>query len=307
MPRSITPLVLATALVTASPAWPQTADREAGVTAAANPQVEGAPPSATARALTVGVTVFERERITTSANGQAHLLFRDGSSFTVAPNSNLVLDEFVYDPAAQKGHLAMSLGKGVFRFVGGKLSKDGAVTLNTPSAALAVRGGIVVVEVTEAGHTSATLLYGESLTVRSHAGQVTSITRPGFGVTVPAGGPPGEAHRTPAGQLAGHLGQLGGQPGQNGGHPAPPSTPMVSAALHEPVGGMGGPGGGAGGAPSPFSGARSAGPGGPGGAGGPPGGGMAPRPPVGGGLGPPPQMRAQGSAARMRQVIAPGG
>ena len=61
---------------------------------------------------------------------------------SVGPNSDLTIDEFVYDPRADTGKLAMSATRGVFRYVGGKISKiDGAVTVQTPVASLGIRGG----------------------------------------------------------------------------------------------------------------------------------------------------------------------
>ena len=46
------------------------------------------------------------------------------------------------------GKLAASLTRGVFRFVGGKISKlDNAVTLHTPSATIGIRGGVILVRV----------------------------------------------------------------------------------------------------------------------------------------------------------------
>ena len=60
----------------------------------------------------------------------------------------MVIDQFVYDPNAGTGKLAASLGRGVFRFVGGKLSKqDNAVTMRTPTATIGIRGGVMLVRV----------------------------------------------------------------------------------------------------------------------------------------------------------------
>ena len=71
----------------------------------------------------------------------------DGSTFTVGPGSDLVIDKFVYDPRKGTGQITASFSKGVMRFVGGKLSKnDGGVTIDTPAGALALRGGIAFVD-----------------------------------------------------------------------------------------------------------------------------------------------------------------
>ena len=96
----------------------------------------------------LGQDVVFNERITTEAQGQTQILFVDESTLSVGPNANMVVDQFVYDPNAGTGKLAASLGRGVFRFVGGKLSKqDNAVTMRTPTATIGIRGGVMLVRV----------------------------------------------------------------------------------------------------------------------------------------------------------------
>ena len=53
---------------------------------------------------------------------------------TVGPNSDLLIDEFVYDPAAGTGKLAANFARGVFRRLSAaRLSKqDNAVSMQTP-------------------------------------------------------------------------------------------------------------------------------------------------------------------------------
>jgi len=311
--------ILVMALVIPAAALGQPVDqREAGVTTASNPSVEGVPPLAGRQALLVGVTVFERERVISAADGQAQLLFRDGSSFTVGPSADMVLDEFTYDAQATdrpggKGRIALTLGKGVFRFVGGVLSKDGSVGLTTPSAVLGVRGGIALIEVADGGATVATLLHGEALTVTARTGETARITRVGFSVTVPdAHSGPSEPARLSSDALRRGMDQLRGQPDRPGGLAQRPSEATVEAELRAPVM-MGGPGGGPGGGPpgGPPGGPRPGGMPSPfaaGDSGGPPPGGMqgppppAARPPTPAPPGPPAPAAAQ---ARQRQMLAP--
>jgi hypothetical protein len=157
--------------------------REIGVTAAVNPQAEGIPQSAESRTLQVGVNVLANERIVTSDGGQAQMLFLDESAFTVGPNSDVVLDEFVFDPNTGTGRIALTAAKGVFRMVGGKISKRTPVTLKTPTAVIGIRGGIALVNVAPNGATQATFLFGDQMTVGT-AGGVQSVTRPGYSVSL---------------------------------------------------------------------------------------------------------------------------
>ena len=185
-------------------------EREIGVTAAVNPQAEGIPQSAESRTLQVGVNVLANERIVTSDGGQAQMLFLDESAFTVGPNSDVVLDEFVFDPDTGTGRIALTAAKGVFRMVGGKISKRTPVTLKTPTAVIGIRGGIALVNVAPNGATQATFLFGDQMTVGTSGG-VRSVTRPGFTVSAnTADAAPSNPTRASATQLNAALGGLEG-------------------------------------------------------------------------------------------------
>jgi len=61
----------------------------------------GAPP----RRLVIGQDVIFNEHITTAETGQTQLLFLDESSMSIGPNSDLTIDQFVYDPKSGTGKL----------------------------------------------------------------------------------------------------------------------------------------------------------------------------------------------------------
>ena len=67
------------------------------------------------------------------------------SPLSVASNTNLVIDDFVYDPAANSGHMLTRLTAGTVQYIGGQLSHQGAVTINTPAVAVGIRGGTVTI------------------------------------------------------------------------------------------------------------------------------------------------------------------
>ena len=121
-------------------ASPGAAQQRVGIDSAVNPQASGTPPGAASRGLAIGQEVLFNERLATASAGQVQVLFLDESALSIGPNSDVVVDQFVYDPQAGAGRLALSATKGAFRYVGGKLSKqENAVTLGTPSATLAIR------------------------------------------------------------------------------------------------------------------------------------------------------------------------
>ncbi|MEQ8247796.1 MAG: FecR domain-containing protein [Alphaproteobacteria bacterium] len=198
---------------------------EIGVAAAVNPNAQGTPPAAETRTLEVGVNIQANERIVTSADGQAQMLFLDESAFTVGPNSDLVLDEFVYDPATGTGKIALSATKGVFRMVGGKISKRTPVTLKTPTATIGIRGGIALVNVADNGATQATFLFGDQMTVDT-AGGSQQVNRPGFTVSATASdAPPSNPAPATGDTLNAALGSLEGTapPPADDGSPAQPA------------------------------------------------------------------------------------
>src|SRR5260370_19887511 len=160
------------------------AQERVGVNSAVNPEATGALPGRAPRRLLIGEDVIFNEHITTAASGQTQLLFLDESSMSIGPNSDLTIDQFVYDPKTGTGKLAMSATRGLLRYVGGKLSKQAdAVTLRTATATLAVRGGAFIAQIGADGTTGAAFLYGNGLTVNGVAGGFQRAPRPGVQTT----------------------------------------------------------------------------------------------------------------------------
>ena len=219
-----TAVLLASLLLAASSA----AQQRVGVDSAVNPQATGSPPTGASRSLAVGQEVLFNERLATAAAGQAQVLFLDESALSIGPNSDVVVDQFVYDPKAAAGKLALSATRGAFRFVGGKLSKEGAVTLATPSGSLGIRGGIFLAEIDPNGALTVVLIYGE-LTVTGRNGATTTIKRPGFGVRIDRPGEsPSEPVRIEREKLAGLTALFEGRAGSSAGALERPSDAKVT-------------------------------------------------------------------------------
>jgi hypothetical protein len=195
-------------------ALPARADAPIGVGAAVNPQTVGTPLSGAARPLVIGQPVLFNERIATTASGQAQIVFRDESALSVGPSSDLVIDQFAYDPHIGTGRLAMSATRGVFRFVGGAVSRlDDGVTLNTPSGTIGIRGGVFLAWIAPDGRLTAIFLYGAELSVTGRNGAVTRVTQPGLAVTVDRAGSPSVPFAPPPGYLAALMVQFDGTGG----------------------------------------------------------------------------------------------
>ena len=118
-----------------------------GVTGAVNPQATGQAPSGPIEQLVVGHNVVRNEKISTFNKGKVQLIFNDQSTLTLSENSEIVIDEYVYDPQSQTGSMKATVSTGVLRYVGGKISKKTDVLFTTPSGVLTVRGGIALIKV----------------------------------------------------------------------------------------------------------------------------------------------------------------
>lgn len=92
------------------------------------------------RPLSVGDSVFEGEEIVTEANERVHIRLDDGTALKLGSNARLELTKFLM--ADQNSEGILSLGQGTLRTISGKINKvsGGSLTLDTPTAALAVRG-----------------------------------------------------------------------------------------------------------------------------------------------------------------------
>ena len=230
--RSAALLLLVSTVAAALGAVDAAAQEKVGVNSAVNTNAAGTPPGGVTRRLVVGEKVVFHERIATDAGGQTQILFLDQSSMTIGPNSDLMIDEFVYDPNTGNGKLAMSATKGVMRFVGGKISKlENAVTMQTPSATIGIRGGVFIMDQQTMGPLDVVFVFGKGVTVTGRTGATQTIYRPGFSVSV-AG--PGAAPTPPVpaapGQIAGLLVRMDGRSGGTGGATTVPTEARVASS-----------------------------------------------------------------------------
>lgn len=105
-------------------------------------------------------TVFAEERVDTGEVASTSLQFLDETNLYVGARSSVVLDRFIYDPATQSGEAAINFSKGAFRFVTGNIKTKEAVTLNTPTASMVIRGTHLLIFVLEDGTSEVNVLEG---------------------------------------------------------------------------------------------------------------------------------------------------
>ena len=93
--RVLTLTALAMATVALLPRPGSAANEKVGINAAVNTNADGTPPGGTARRLVIGEDVVHNERITTDPKGQTQILFVDGSSISIGPSADLLIDDGV--------------------------------------------------------------------------------------------------------------------------------------------------------------------------------------------------------------------
>ena len=100
-----------------------------------------------------GTGVETNDKVETK-NGVVNIKFKDDTTVKVTENSSLVIDDFVYDPKnAAGGKLSLKAAAGTVRYVSGNIAHNNpnSVKINTPTAAIAVRGTDFVMAVDETG------------------------------------------------------------------------------------------------------------------------------------------------------------
>lgn len=194
-----------------------------GNVGAVNQTARGTPPGQGTRVLSLGAGVVDRERVETSGDGNAQIVFLDTSTLTIGRNSAVTIDRFVYDGRAGAGAQAISAAKGVLRFVGGGVSHGGGATVRTPTATIGVRGGTGLFALGEPQCGTLVVNQYGVLTVAAQSGSA-ALTRSGVGVCVSAGGAMSEPFRVPAETIARLNARLGSGPRQTAGALEPPTN-----------------------------------------------------------------------------------
>ena len=93
-------------------------------------------------------------------NGVVNIKFKDDTTVKVTESSALLIDDFVYDPKSGAGKLGLKAAAGTVRYVSGNIAHNNpnSVKINTPTAAIAVRGTDFVMAVDETGKSAIILM-----------------------------------------------------------------------------------------------------------------------------------------------------
>lgn len=227
LPRALTAGVAALALLSSqSPAI-----AKVGVAAAVNTDARGRTPGGAPRVISLGQTVIFKEEIVTDARGLVQVLLLDGTTFTVGPNSQLTIDEFVYNPATGDAKVVATVAKGAFRFIGGQTSRRGdGATINTPVGTIGIRGAMVEGRVDSSDQALFSMIFGDEVNFRGRDGKRSRIYEPGYTLVVRGtngGGVDTNVRRRNEGDASTFQTALAGGDGQTGGASEKPDDGTV--------------------------------------------------------------------------------
>ncbi|MBK8175928.1 MAG: FecR domain-containing protein [Rhodospirillales bacterium] len=202
--RTLMAATVGVMLIVASPALGQRADESDSANDGDGTLVSGIRPEAVGQAtlvvrsvfgtvddkrlpVTVHDAVFWHELIETADESAAQMVFLDGTTLSSGPNSRVVIDEFVYAGGGEARRFAVSVVRGLMRFVTGTSPSD-IYEIRTPNAMIGVRGTDIAINVDDAGNTDVYVRHGRisltstsGFTVPVRAGQASRVT-PGGGV-----------------------------------------------------------------------------------------------------------------------------
>lgn len=98
-----------------------------------------------------GTPVYEGSVLKTAARSSLGVTFKDETVMSFGPDTELTVDTYLYAPSQGKLKLGSKLTKGSMNYVSGVIAKlqPDAVTLNTPTGTIGVRGTQFLVHVEE--------------------------------------------------------------------------------------------------------------------------------------------------------------
>jgi hypothetical protein len=89
-----------------------------------------------------GLAIFLGDKISTGENGRLGMTFKDNTIMSFGPDTELVVDQYSFEPAEDRLALAVSMLKGTLHYISGVIAKlrPEAVTVKTPAGIIGVRG-----------------------------------------------------------------------------------------------------------------------------------------------------------------------
>jgi hypothetical protein len=133
-----------------------------------------------------------------SDTGMVQVLLADGTTFTLAPNSDLIIDSYVFDPAAGTARIEASVNRGIVRFLGGRTTADG-VAIDTPFGTLQIDRAMADIDLGGAGQPAHfDMIFGEGMRLVRRGATIANVFEPGYSIVPAEGGNSASVRKTPA-------------------------------------------------------------------------------------------------------------
>jgi hypothetical protein len=91
--------------------------------------------------------IYLNDVVQTAASSALGITFNDATTFNLRANSQIMIDNYVYEDGGKNNSAIFDVGKGAVAFVAASVAKTGDMKITTPTATLGIRGTTGLVEV----------------------------------------------------------------------------------------------------------------------------------------------------------------
>jgi len=99
----------------------------------------------------IGHTVLMNDLLTTGDTGAMGITFKDNTMISIGPDTEFVVDEFVYQPRQNNLSFGSKMMRGTLHFVSGTIAKlsPESVSVKTPVGTIGIRGTRFLIKIEE--------------------------------------------------------------------------------------------------------------------------------------------------------------
>jgi hypothetical protein len=109
-----------------------------------------------ATTLKLNQSIYKGDLLQTGTDGTMGITFDDDTTFTLKPNSQMTVDDFVYQKGGASNAATFNILRGTAAFVAAEVAHTGNMKIETPTSTLGIRGTTGLVEVPAPGAPNAT-------------------------------------------------------------------------------------------------------------------------------------------------------
>lgn len=94
-----------------------------------------------------GFLLLVQDSLRTAADARVGIILKDGTRFSLGPNSELVLEKFVFEPAEGQLGMMVRLVKGIAAYISGQMAQlaPNSTQIETPVGVIGLRGTHVAI------------------------------------------------------------------------------------------------------------------------------------------------------------------